>query len=60
MTKHKVIVWASVGGRTVTEVVSIESGTVPTDTEINEVYESHIGNILDSGAYLIIKDEDNE
>lgn len=60
MAKHKVIVWASVAGRTATEVVSIESNTTPTVSEINEIYESHIANILDSGADLIIEDEDSE
>lgn len=58
MARYKVMVWASVGGYTDTEIVSIESDTLPTQDMIDEVYKNHIANILDSGAYLIDGDKE--
>lgn len=58
MAKYEVMVWASVGGKTDTEIVSIESDTLPTQDVIDEVYKNHIANILDSGAYLMDEDEE--
>ena len=58
MAKYKVEVWATVGGCMSKEVLDLETDTPPTDEEINDIFEGYIGNILDSGAYLISEDED--
>lgn len=58
MSKYKVVVWATVGGQTAKEVLDLETDTPPTDEEINDIYIGYIGNILDSGAYLVSEGED--
>lgn len=58
MGKYKVVVWASVGACTSKEVIDIETDIPPTDEEMNDIYETCIGNILDSGTYLIIDGEE--
>lgn len=58
MDKYKVVVWATVGGCTSKEVIDIETDTPPTDEEINDIFVGYIGNILDSGAYLVGEGEE--